>query len=75
MALKYFEEIIGTQPTGPLLLAGMCAGGLAAIEVARALIASGRKVGPVILADPPPAQILMQQNRLIDHRNPRVAAQ
>jgi thioesterase domain-containing protein len=75
MALKYVDEIIRTEPIDRLLVAGMCAGGLAALEVARVLIARGRKVGPVILADPPPAQVLMQQHRLADHRDPQVAAQ
>jgi thioesterase domain-containing protein len=53
MALNYVEEILRVQPSGPLVIGGMCVGGLAAIEVARELQARGREVGPVILADPP----------------------
>src|ERR1700751_2679905 len=53
MALAYVEEISKAQPTGPLLIGGMCAGGLAAMEVARELQARGREPGPIILVDPP----------------------
>ena len=53
MTFTYVEEISEAQPKGPLLIAGMCAGGLAAMEVARELLAKGREIGPVILVDPP----------------------
>jgi thioesterase domain-containing protein len=53
MAVTYAKEISEVQPTGPLLIAGMCAGGLAAMEVARELQSVGREIGPVILVDPP----------------------
>ena len=37
MAHTYVEEILDTHPSGPVFIAGMCAGGLAALEVAREL--------------------------------------
>jgi thioesterase domain-containing protein len=76
MALNYVEEILRVQPSGPLVIGGMCVGGLAAIEVARELQARGREVGPVILADPPtvpPGYI--KQNQTVNPRDPRIAAQ
>ena len=54
MALAYVDEILDAQPGGPLLIGGMCGGGLVAMEVARELQARGREVGPLILLDPPP---------------------
>jgi thioesterase domain-containing protein len=72
MALTYVEEISKAQPSGPLLIAGMCAGGLAAMEVARELQVRGREPGPVILVDPPLPGLHL---RPIDTRNPLIAAQ
>src|SRR5262249_62426028 len=53
MVQAYVAEIISVRPSGPLIVAGMCAGGMIAIEIVRELQARDRKVGPVILADPP----------------------
>src|SRR5262249_32439833 len=53
MVQAYVAEIIGVRPSGPLIVGGMCEGGLIAIEVVRELQARDREVGPVILADPP----------------------
>jgi thioesterase domain-containing protein len=76
MALTYVEEILRAQPNGPLLIGGMCVGGLAAIEVVRELQARGREVGPVILADPPTVPPgLIKQNQTVNPRDPHVAAQ
>jgi thioesterase domain-containing protein len=72
MALTYAEEISKVQPSGPLLLAGMCAGGLAAMEVACELRVRGREPGPVILVDPP---LPGHHIRPVDTRNPLIAAQ
>jgi thioesterase domain-containing protein len=72
MALAYVEEISKAQPRGPLIIAGMCAGGMAAMDVARELQVRGREPGPVILVDPPsPGHHI----RPVDIRNPLIAAQ
>jgi thioesterase domain-containing protein len=76
MARAYAEEILATRPRGPLVIGGMCTGGLAAIEVARELQARGEELGPLILADPPtvpPGYI--RQNHGVDPRNPLIASQ
>src|SRR5438034_7402421 len=53
MVLAYMAEIHGARPIGPLLIGGLGSGGLIALEVARELQERGRRIGPVILADPP----------------------
>jgi thioesterase domain-containing protein len=76
MALGYVEEILRAQPNGPLLIGGMCVGGLAAIEVVRELQARGREVGPVILADPPTVPPgFIKQNQTVNPHDAQVAAQ
>jgi len=55
MVRLYVESIHETRPVGPLVLGGMHAGCLAAIETARELQKRGRQIGPVILANPPTA--------------------
>lgn len=76
MALTYVEEILCAQPSGPLLIAGMCDGGLIAIEVVREFQARGREVGPVILVDPPPSPAgLIKHNQTVDPQDSLVAAQ
>jgi thioesterase domain-containing protein len=75
MVLTYVDEILDAQPDGPLVLGGMCGGGLIAMEVARELQARGREVGLVILLDPPPVpHIYEPHKRLVDPRNPEVAS-
>jgi thioesterase domain-containing protein len=74
MTFTYVEEISEAQPKGPLLIAGMCAGGLAAMEVARELLAKGREIGPVILVDPPtPGRLPLSPT--VDPKDPLVASQ
>jgi len=76
MARSYVEEILDTNPSGPIFIAGMCAGALAALEVARELETRGKELGPVILADPPGVpQGLLRQNQSVDSKDPLVAAQ
>jgi len=76
MARSYVDEILAARITGPLLIAGMCTGGLAAIEVVRELQVRGREVGPMILIDPPTVPPgLIPHNQTIDPRNPLVASQ
>ncbi len=48
----YVEEILKLDGTGPYYLLGGCAGGLIAYEVARELVARGRRVAAVFLVDP-----------------------
>lgn len=53
MVAAYLREIRGARAKGAVRIGGMCAGGLVAIEIARALQGEGRQTGPVILVDPP----------------------
>jgi thioesterase domain-containing protein len=74
MVQAYVAEIISVRPSGPLIVAGMCLGGLIAIEIVRELQARDRKVGPVILADPPVAPPgLLEQNQRLDPHRPEIA--
>jgi pimeloyl-ACP methyl ester carboxylesterase len=77
MVIGYVEAISKAQPHGPLLVGGMCAGALAAIEVVREFQAIGRETGPVILVDPPtmPLAHVRQTYAAGDPRDPLVAAQ
>src|SRR5262245_43824305 len=76
MVQAYVAEIISVRPSGTLIVGGMCMGGLIAIEIVRELQARDRKVGPVILADPPvvPPGFLEKTQRL-DPRQPQIARQ
>lgn len=71
MALAYVAEIQEARATGPVVVGGMCDGSLAAIEIARELQQRGRKLGPVILADP--TVIPRGYSRLADGPRPEVA--
>lgn len=53
MLRGYLAEIRRARPEGPYVLGGICAGGLVAMALARALAAEGERVGTVILVDPP----------------------
>jgi len=53
MAADRLHSILNAQPEGPYRLGGYCVGGLVAFEVARLLIASGKKVEIVAMIDPP----------------------
>ena len=53
MAAHYSSEIRRIQPEGPYLLAGLCTGGLIALEMARQLQGQGREVALVALIDTP----------------------
>jgi thioesterase domain-containing protein len=53
MVSGYFAQIREARPSGPYVLAGICAGAFVAMELARALTAAGEFVGTVILLDPP----------------------
>jgi thioesterase domain-containing protein len=74
MVQTYVGEIISERPSGPLVVGGMCAGGLIAIEIVRELQARDRNVGPVILADPPVVpQGFLERNQRLDPRQPPIA--
>jgi amino acid adenylation domain-containing protein len=53
MAAYYANEIRRIQPEGPYLLAGLCTGGLIALEMARQLQDQGREVALLALIDTP----------------------
>ena len=76
MVLDYVADIEEARPTGPLVVGGMCEGSHAAIEIARALQAKGRQVGPVILADPTPMPTgYVKEYQQSNPRHPLIAAQ
>jgi amino acid adenylation domain-containing protein len=54
MAKDYVAAIRTVQPEGPYFLGGLCAGGYAAIEMARLLREEGHAILPLLLIDPPP---------------------
>jgi len=51
MADCYVDAILSVQPRGPYVLAGMCFGGLVAMEVARRLMARGEPIGLLAFLD------------------------
>jgi len=53
MAEDFVEELVRFQPEGPIMLGGASFGGLVAYEVARQLMAQGRKIGLLFLIDTP----------------------
>ena len=55
MAECYVSAITEVQPHGPYLLAGMCFGGLVAMEIARRLSERGEPIGLLALLDTYPA--------------------
>ncbi|GAB4211745.1 MAG: type I polyketide synthase [Sandaracinaceae bacterium] len=53
MARAYLEEIRAVQPRGPYFLGGFSGGGVTAYEMARQIVASGEKVGLLVMLDTP----------------------
>lgn len=53
MAADRLPLIMNAQPEGPYRLCGNCLGGIVAFEVARMLIAAGKKVEMVVMLDAP----------------------
>ena len=51
LAARYVGEILEVQPDGPYHLAGVCAGGFVAYEMAQQIAARGKTVGLVALLD------------------------
>jgi thioesterase domain-containing protein len=52
MAAYYIKTMRDVQPEGPYLLAGFCAGGLIAYEIAQQLRTQGQTVDLLVLIDP-----------------------
>ncbi len=52
MAADYIRELKRVRPTGPYIIAGYCAGGYTAYEMARQLREAGEDVQGIILIDP-----------------------
>jgi thioesterase domain-containing protein len=76
MVQTYTTEIVSSRPSGPLIVGGMCAGGLLAIEIARELQAKGRKVAPLILVDPPILPVgVSERTQRIDPRPTEISWQ
>ena len=68
----YLAEIRAVRSRGPYIVGGVCAGGLVAMELARALAEQGEQVGSVILVDPPLAPFsLVPANRSLDPKADR----
>lgn len=53
LAAEYISDIRAIQPEGPYNLGGYSAGGILAFEMAQQLLASGEKVGPIIMLGVP----------------------
>lgn len=51
MASAYLSEIRRTQPAGPYRLAGCCAGGIIALEMAKQLMKAGQKIDLLVLIE------------------------
>jgi amino acid adenylation domain-containing protein len=53
LAARYIALMRGVQPAGPYYLAGMCAGGVVAYEIARQLALAGQSTALLALVDTP----------------------
>lgn len=53
IAAYFAEQIIASRPEAPVVIAGYCAGGSVAFELARQLQAQGQKVGLLVLIGAP----------------------
>jgi thioesterase domain-containing protein len=49
MAARHLEDLRRVRPSGPYRLAGLCNGGLVALEMARLLVAEGQEVDHLLL--------------------------
>jgi pimeloyl-ACP methyl ester carboxylesterase len=52
MASDHVNRVQAWCPAGPIHLAGLCAGGVVAWEMARALVSQGREIASLVLIDP-----------------------
>jgi amino acid adenylation domain-containing protein len=53
LAAHHVHKILETQPAGPYVIGGQCAGGVLAYEVAKQLCAAGKEVPLLVLLDSP----------------------
>ncbi|MGD0959169.1 MAG: HAD-IIIC family phosphatase [Methylomonas sp.] len=74
MAAHYIAQIQAQQPQGPYLLAGMCAGGVIAFEVAKQLRAAGQTVGFIGLIDAADVAAIKRAGRVANQRLNRFSA-
>lgn len=68
MAAYYVEEIRRSQPEGPYLLGGLCAGGVIAFEMASQLVRAGQAVELVVLLDTATPQATERPGRIRSER-------
>jgi FkbH-like protein len=68
MASTYIDRIRETQPQGPYLLGGMCAGGVIAYEMAHQLVEEGERVEFVLLLDAATPQASRRRHIAAKHR-------
>jgi FkbH-like protein len=68
MASTYIARIRKTQPQGPYMLGGMCAGGVIAYEMAHQLVEKGERVEFVLLLDAATPQALRRRHIAAKHR-------
>jgi amino acid adenylation domain-containing protein len=72
IATLVLKKIMTTQPSGPYILGGACAGSLLAYEVASQLIAAGEEVSVLLLFDAPTQPYLKSSRALITRlKHPR----
>jgi thioesterase domain-containing protein len=64
LAAWQVSKILTTQPDGPYIIGGQCAGGVLSFEVARQLKAAGKQVALLILLDTPNPSRLQSCNTL-----------
>ena len=66
MARDYLAEFRGYCPRGPYIVAGMCAGALVALEMARLLGVEGEEIASVIMLEPNPVLNLNPPQRHLE---------
>lgn len=72
MAAFYVGEIRRTQPNGPYLLGGLCAGGVIAFEMASQLVDAGESVGLVALLETAAPHAAQRTGRMRSNRLDRL---
>jgi thioesterase domain-containing protein len=73
MAAHYIERMRQVQPQGPLIVGGMCAGGVIAYEIASQLVRRGDKVEYVFLLDAATPQAARPHGQVTKNRLGRFA--
>jgi thioesterase domain-containing protein len=75
MARDYLAEFRSHRPRGPYILAGMCAGALIALEMARLLRIEGEAVASVVMVEPNPVLNLNPPQRQLEPELERAASE